>query len=203
MSKELSTEKRMTVKELASVLNVGESTVKNYALKLRQDLSGVKNRQGGYLFNEKDVTLIKLSLEKNQHLAKDDLDNVVELPKTELEKELLIKQAMVFQNEKIINLQNEVSILKPKADLADKAIRDETTQYSIRDAGKHIGLKQKEIFSIMRDKKLLTTKNQPTQKALNYKVLSQRTNIIDGKNYKQAVMTMENINEFNRRYNKA
>lgn len=95
----------------------------------------------------------------------------------------------------------KIALLEPKADLADKAIRDETTQYSIRDAGKHIGLKQKEIFSIMRDKKLLTTKSMPTQKALDMTVLSIRTNIIDGKNYRQAVMTMQNIHEFNQRYN--
>ena len=189
MSKELSTEKTMTVQEVAKTMGKDSSTIR----KIGKSIFPNKFENGKKTnLNEKEVTAIKLNLGKNS-----------ELPKTELEKELIIKQAMFFQNEKIINLQEKVNELKPKADLADKAIRDETTQYSIRDAGKHIGLKQTKIFSIMRDKKLLTTKNIPTQKAIDMNILSTRTNVIDGKNYKQAVMTMENIHEFNKRYNKS
>lgn len=96
----------------------------------------------------------------------------------------------------------KVSILRPKANLADKAIRNEETQYSIRDAGKHIGLRQKEIFKIMNDNKLLTKKRLPTQKAIDEKMLILRS-VPDneGHNWKQAVMTMEHIYNFNNKYN--
>lgn len=194
--KELSTEKMMTVKEVAHALKVTERTIRNYVTKLRHDLSGVKNKQGGYLFNEKDVTLIKLTLEKNQHL-----DNVNNLPKTALDKQLLIKQAMFLQNEMIEELQGQITTLKPKAKLAELAIRDEKEHYSIRDAGKHLGLKQKEMFDLLRSKGLLTMDNLPTSKAIKYKVLQLRSNAeINGRNRPQSIMTMANIHEFQKRY---
>lgn len=194
--KELSTEKMMTVKEVADALKVTERTIRNYVTKLRHVLSGVKNKQGGYLFNEKDVTLIKLTLEKNQHL-----DNVNNLPKTALDKQLLIKQAMFLQNEMIEELQGQITTLKPKAKLAELAIRDEKEHYSIRDAGKHLGLKQKEMFDLLRSKGLLTMDNLPTSKALKYKILQLRSNAeINGRNRPQSIMTMANIHEFQKKY---
>ncbi len=94
----------------------------------------------------------------------------------------------------------QIEELKPKAELADACIRDESTHYSITDAGKHLGIRQSEMFSIMRSNYLLTQKSLPTQKALDYGVLIVRTNEVNGKNRKQSVMTMACINEFNRRY---
>ncbi len=94
-----SVEKTMMVKEVAEVLGVTDKTVRNYVDKLGKDLTPVKNTQGGYLLTEKDVTLIKLRMEKNQHL-----EHAVELPKTDLEKELIIQQAIIFQQEKIMSL---------------------------------------------------------------------------------------------------
>lgn len=108
MNKKVSGEKVMTVKEIAEVLTVDERTIQRYVRKLTTELSGVKNSQGGYLLNQKDVTLIKLTMQKNQHL-----DNVAMLPKTDLEKEMLIQQAIQYQQEKI----KELTI---KAQVADE-----------------------------------------------------------------------------------
>ena len=38
------------------------------------------------------------------------------------------------------------------------------------------------------------------QKAIDYRILVLKTNVVDGKNREQAVMTMENIHNFKKRY---
>ncbi len=96
-------------------------------------------------------------------------------------------------------LELEAKQNAPKVELATQCLRDETTM-SIRDAGKHLGLSQTKIFSIMRDNAYLTIKRLPTQKALDRKVLDVKTNSTDNGNKSQAVMTMENIMNFQKRH---
>ena len=86
-------QKTMTVSEVADALNVTERTVLNYTKKVFPGKlkSGVKA-----YFNETEVTAIKLKLQQNQHL-----ERTVELPKTQLEKRLLVQQAMNILNEEI------------------------------------------------------------------------------------------------------
>lgn len=174
---------KMTIKEVSEVLKKEESTIRKIGKKLFP--ANFKNGIKTYL-NEKQVTLIKLNLGKNS-----------ELPKTQLEKELIIQQAIGFQQEKIQSLELELLLQKPKVELADKALRNDN-HMSIRDAGKHLGLRQKDIFQIMRDNKYLTSKNLPTQKALDRDILQLHTNADRG--FKQSVMTMENIMNFSIRH---
>jgi phage antirepressor YoqD-like protein len=95
----------------------------------------------------------------------------------------------------------QIALMTPKAELADKALRDESKHYSITDAGKHIGLSQSKMFALMREKKLITRKNLPTQKAIELNILQLRTNVdCNGKNRPQSIMTMEQMDNFRRRY---
>lgn len=187
MKNELSLEITMTIKEVANALGKDESTIRKIGKSLFPGTfrNGVKTT-----LNEKQVTAIKLKLGKNS-----------ELPKTQLEKELIIQQAMLFQAEKINVLQAELQEIRPKAALADEAIRDDQEHYSITQAGKHIGLRQSEIFAILREKKMLTAENLPTQKAIDSGILQLRTNAnCNGRNRQQSIMTMQNIYNFKRRY---
>lgn len=88
----------MTVKEIAEILEKDESTIRKIGKELFPDIfkNGIKTQ-----LNEFQVTEIKMNLGKNS-----------ELPKTELEKELIIMQALQFQNEKIQSLQQENLQLK-------------------------------------------------------------------------------------------
>ena len=176
----------MRIKDIAEVLNKDESTIRKIGKSLFPN--EFKNGITTYL-NEEQVTAIKLSLGKNS-----------ELPKTDLEKELIIQQAMMFQAEKITSLQNQIDVLKPKAELAEIALRDESEHYSITEAGKQLGLRMSEMFAILRSKGLIGSGNLPLQKALDYGVLTLRTNVIGDKIRKQSVMTLKNIDEFRRRY---
>lgn len=101
---------------------------------------------------------------------------------------------------KQIELQNAtLTEQAPKVELAEKCLRNDT-QMSITDAGKHLQLSQSKIFKIMRDNGYLTSRNLPTQKALNRKVLRVKSGTNNGENWKQAVMDMENIMNFQERH---
>ena len=86
----------MTFKEVASVFNKDESTIRKIAKDLFPDIfvNGVKT----YL-TESQVTAIKLNLGNNSELAK-----------TNLEKKLLIQQAIMFLNEEVEELKQLNSI---------------------------------------------------------------------------------------------
>lgn len=190
-------EKTMTVIEVSDILKVSDRTIQRHLKTIRNDSDNVVEHGKTTYITEPEVTAIKMMIERS---GRNDLASIGTLPKTDLEKELLIQQAMQFQAEKISNMQMQIKLLTPKAELADKALRDESKHYSIRDAGKHLGLSQTEIFDIMRDKGLLTGKNIPSQKSLNLELLTLRTNVSENRNYPQAVMTMQNIDNFRKRY---
>ncbi len=195
MSNHLSkTLRLMTVKEVAELLEVTPEAIKKWVRELFPDKikNGVKTS-----LTEAEVTAIKLKMRPTTKVV---------ATKTNLEKELLIQQAMMFQQEKIQTMQYELdcknALLEfqaPKVELADKCLRDITTM-SITNAGKHLGIRQTRIFKIMRDNKYLTSKNVPTQKALDRKILEVRTNNTVNGNKPQAVMTMENIMNFSTRH---
>ena len=131
---DLSFEKTMTIKEIAEIFNCDEITIRRKVKELFPDL--IKNGVTTYL-NELQVTAIKINLDKN-----------VELPKTNLEKELIIQQALIFQNEKVNILQKEIEELKPKAISYDTFISSDGL-HSIGEVAKMFGTgreKQKETL---------------------------------------------------------
>ena len=89
----------MSIEEVSFALGKDNSTIRKIGKTLFPDVfrNGIKT-----LFTEAQVTAIKLNLGNNS-----------ELPKTNLEKELIIQQALMFQAEKI-------KILSIKAQVADK-----------------------------------------------------------------------------------
>lgn len=103
------------------------------------------------------------------------------------------QQLVIEQKEAQLKLQ------APKVELAETCLRSDK-EMSITDAGKHLGLRQSEIFKIMRDNGYLTKKNVPTQKALDRNILSVKTGENNEQTWKQAVMTLDNIMEFQKRH---
>ncbi len=157
----LTTEKTMTVKEVAEALGVDERTVRRYAEKVRTDLSGVKNSQGGYLFTEKDVTLIKLKMEKNQYLQ-------AELPRTQLDKYLFIAKAMRLLDEEVETLQHQLTEAKPKIEFFDQ-VTNSKDAIDIGSAAKvlHYGGGRNKLFAFLRDNGILMQNNQPYQEFID------------------------------------
>lgn len=162
----LSIEKTMTVKEVAEALSVSEKHIRFTIDKLYPDklINGMKT----YL-NESEITAIKLKIQQNPYL-----DQVVELPKTNLEKQLIIKQAMKLQEEMIIELQKENEIMRPKVE-SFEALQRSDKNISITECAKHFGLHPKiQVFPWLRTNGYLTSKDLPTQKAIDAKILIER-----------------------------
>ena len=97
-------QKTMTVKEIAKAFNCKERTIQYRAKEMFPELvrNGVETR-----LNEAQVTAIKLKLDKNY-----SLEFGFELPKTALEEDLIIRQAMFIQRNRINSLQEKNKLLE-------------------------------------------------------------------------------------------
>jgi phage antirepressor YoqD-like protein len=75
------------------------------------------------------------------------------MPKTDLEKELIVQQALVYQQEKIKNMRERLAIAEPKAEILDK-ITATNNDISVRElaailAVPHLG--QNNLFDRLRE----------------------------------------------------
>jgi phage antirepressor YoqD-like protein len=151
--KEISKEKTMTIKEVASVLGKDESTIRKIGKELFPEI--FKNGITTYL-NEIQVTAIKLNLGKNS-----------ELFKTKLEKSLLIQQAMQFQQEIINELQAEVEAMKPKALEYDKFLSGKDFQ-EVGTVAKSFDIGRNKFFEMLRKERILMENNIPYEQYKKY-----------------------------------
>ncbi|MGP1529855.1 MAG: phage antirepressor KilAC domain-containing protein [Treponema sp.] len=157
-------EKTMTVKEVAEVLGVSRELI----TKRIRELFPEKMQHGSTTYlNEAEVTVIKKRIEQNAHLATSyDRTKLVDMPKTNLEKHLLIRQAMQLQNEMIAELEaenkklkTELETQKPKAAYYD-ALIERGNSTSIRNTAKELNIPEKQFVKkllvdgfLYRDKK--------------------------------------------------
>ena len=144
-------EKTMTVKEVAAVLGVTERTVQRHLKAIRESLDNVVEVKNGVqtFITESEATLIKKKIETS---GRSDIIVPSTLPKTNLEKQLLIRQAMQLQNEMIAELEAENEQLKienakakPKAEYYD-ALIERGNSTNIRNTAKELGLPEKQFI---------------------------------------------------------
>ena len=151
-----------TTKQIAETLNVGESSVKRAVEKLRPLLGEVKtNSQGGYIFDEKQSTLIKQEIQKHHNLASRQIDNVT----TEQEENQTIANAMMI-------LQRRANEFKRRAEIAENAllrIANGNGCFSMNQAAKALKLPYGNIklFEKLRNDNLLNSDNSPRQEQVN------------------------------------
>jgi phage antirepressor YoqD-like protein len=151
-------DKLMTVKEVAEVLRVDISTVTKRVRELFPQK--VRNGVTTYL-DEAEVTLLKMELQHNGHLGQ--LSEVAAMPKTDLEKELIVQQALVYQQEKINALTNRLAIAEPKAEVLDK-ITATKSDISVRGLASILAvpnLGQKKLFKKLREDGYIDRFNHP------------------------------------------
>ena len=144
-------EKTMTVKEVAVVLGVTERTVQRHLKAIRENLDNVVEVKNGVQtsITEAEVTLIKKKIETS---GRSDIIVPSTLPKTNLEKQLLIRQAMQLQNEMIAELEAENEQLKienakakPKAEYYDTLI-ERGNSTNLRNTAKELGFSEKQLI---------------------------------------------------------
>jgi hypothetical protein len=114
-------DKRMTTGEIAGALGVSVDKITRSA----KELFPNRLEQGKTTrWTEAEVTAIKYNLRKSAE--------VIGLPKTELEKELLIHQAMILQQEKIEGLKKENTLLKEGNNRLQIRLSEAEQWYSVK-----------------------------------------------------------------------
>jgi len=170
---ELSTEKMMSTRELAEVLGVSTRSVQMEAEKLANLSSPVfekvvKNSQGGFMFNEEQATAIKLALQNKTRSGVNMLS-----PKTDVEKQMFIAQAMQMQQEMIIELQARAEQAENKL-LEEQSYIDfahqvtESKDYlDMGQTAKLVGIGRTKLFEKLRNSNVLMSNNIPYQKYID------------------------------------
>ena len=141
------TSSTMTTKQLAESLGVSPQTIRDTVerLGLANSILQVKIRgQNSYAFNEAQATAIKLELQN--HSKVNSLS-----PKTALEKQLIIKQAMQIQQEIIDELKAENEAMKPKAIAYDEFVAREKF-CNFTDAANYLHIKRNELIEMLKTK---------------------------------------------------
>ena len=151
---------KMSTKEVADILGVDVKTVQRAALSLDMDVerSGSSHTM---LFDEAQVTAIKLEIENHSKV------NAL-TPKTNLERQLIIQQAMQIQAEMIEELQNKVSRLEPAANFAYQLCSSKDTieiGECAKVLNKNIG--RNRLFEFLRNSNVLQSNNIPYQKYID------------------------------------
>jgi len=145
-------DRRMTVREVAEVLGCSPDTIYNSARELFPDI--FRPGKTAYLTQEQ-VTAVKMNLRKNSEVAAQ--------PKTDIEKALLIQQAMQYQQEIIDSLQEKVAAGRPKVEFFDQ-VADSADALQMRDVAGVLniqGLGRNSLFKLLREKSVLDGRNIP------------------------------------------
>ena len=158
----------MTTKEIAESLGMSVDSIQKAVKTLQSTSENFRKFKQGQTprFNEAEVTAIKLELQN--HSKVNSLS-----PKTTLEKQLIIQQAMKLQEEMIAELQAENERQKlqlieqaPKVEFFDDVTGSSDT-IDMKEVAKLLnvkGLGRNNLFELLRDKRILDERNQPYQK---------------------------------------
>lgn len=120
----------MTVKQVAAVLNVSADLIKKRVRELYPDK--MVNGKTTYL-TESEVTAVKLRITQNSSIATyDDRNRLSDMPKTALEKSLIIQQAMFLINEEVETLKQENNLLQLENKSLQIELDEEKSWYSVK-----------------------------------------------------------------------
>jgi phage antirepressor YoqD-like protein len=184
----------MSVKEVAKALNISERTIQEHAKAMFPHL--VRN---GFptLLSEFQVTEIKKAVERS---GRTDLANVREVSQatTSLEIAEMTLKVIAYHKSEADRLRSELAassnalaLAAPKVEMAEALMRCDRNM-SITDACKHFGLHPKtEVFPYLRHHGYLTTRDLPTQAAIDAGYLELKETVLrDGSTIAQAVVAV-------------
>ena len=162
---EVSIESYVSVKALAEILDVSESTIKRAVEKVRSLLGGVKiNSQGGYLLNEEQATIVKNEIAKHHNLQSRQIDSI----STELEENQIIASAMAILQARNEELKRQNEKLLPAANFAYQLCSSKDTieiGECAKVLNKNIG--RNRLFEFLRNSNVLQSNNIPYQKYID------------------------------------
>jgi len=172
----------MTIKQVAEALGTAESTIRNKAADLFPDV--VVNGKTTYLLAEQ-VQKIKDSLVPRTITLKSKVEAAV----TELDMIEKARDVMLYLTAKVEEQRAALALAAPKVESFEALMRSDK-QLSITDASKHFGLHpQVEVFPYLRARGYFTSRDLPTQAAIDAGYLSLKvTTSRSGQIYQQAVV---------------
>ena len=143
--KELTSEKTMTISEVAEIFNVTPEAIKKWVRELYPET--IRNGKMTHL-NEEQVTGIKLKMRPTTFVVAN---------KTDLEKKLLIRQAVALLEEEIFELRLE----NEKANNQIKMlVHDFNKTYTATEIAKELNLKSaQQLNNILQEKKVQYRQN--------------------------------------------
>ena len=171
-------EKRMTIFEVANILGVTPEAIKKHVRELFPEL--MENGKTTYL-SEYHVTAIKRRMIPTTQVVG---------ATTDLEMMVLDRQVAEWKNRKIAELQAQLQAAQPAIESHTALMRSEKTM-SITDAAKHFGLHpRRDVFPYLRERGYLTTRDLPTQVAIDggYLALIENKDRYSDEVYPQAVV---------------
>ena len=148
----VSTGKMMHVNELSELWGVSSEAIKKHIRELFPEI--MKNGVGTYV-TEYQATYIKTKMTATTQVVAN---------KTNLEKALLIKQAMSFQQELIDTLTAENERMKPAVEFYE-AVTSSKDALDMKDVAKVLNLVigRNNLFELLRNKSILMSNNTPYQ----------------------------------------
>ena len=193
--KELATEKTMTIKEVAEVLSVSRSQVEKTVREIFPDK--MRNGVTTYLTNV-EATEIKKHIQVNPYLGQ--LSEVT----SDIEMSEMTVKVLQFHIQKSQRLEAENKalvierqIMLPKVETAEALTRCDTNM-CISNAAKHFGLHPKtQVYAYLRVKGYLTSKDLPSQEAINADILELRQNKCNDNEFRpQAVVGVNQLEKW-------
>lgn len=153
-------QRTMTTKELAEALGVDVKTIQRAVDSLDINVARVGSNHT-MVFTEEQATAIKIAIENHSKV------NAL-TPKTTLEKQLIIQQAMQLQQEMIAELQDKVAKLEPAAEFAYQ-ICSSKDAIDIGNCAKVLNrnIGRNRLFEFLRNKNILQQDNIPYQKYID------------------------------------
>lgn len=184
----------MTVKEMSDATGIPERTIHNA---IDRVLPGVKKNGLTTMLTEHQVSIVSAELKKAHN---SDLASTGKVVTTDLEMAQKTVEVISFYMAKLEAATTELAITRPKAEAAD-ALLASTRTMSITDAAKHFGLHPKaEVFPYLRARGYLTSKDLPTQDAIDAGYLALReAKCQDGEFRKQAVVMASQLDTWRQR----
>lgn len=193
---ELTTEKTMTMQEIADIFKVSKDTIRNCVRRIMPNK--MQERKTAY-FNESEVSAISKELKSNtfviSHLTEEDSSAVANVT-TKLEIIANYKQAtdalIAMLNAEKAELQATIGMQKtkiaedaPKVDFYDR-VTESPDCIDIGQCAKVLnvhGIGRNKLFEILRQKKILNEHNQPYQKYVDcgyFRIIETSFNLPDG-----------------------
>ena len=153
-------QRTITTRELADALGVDVKTIQRAVDSLDINVARVGSNHT-MVFTEEQATAIKIAIENHSKV------NAL-TPKTTLEKQLIIQQAMQLQQEMIAELQNKVAKLEPAAEFAYQ-ICSSKDAIDIGNCAKVLNrnIGRNRLFEFLRNKNILQQDNIPYQKYID------------------------------------